>query len=129
MKPSLLELDTARSVRVNPLIKYSAVLNDLNASARNFNIIHCKDSTHMDELLLSIRNIKNIGNVIEKTQTNKSVAIANYKIYRCDRISRSSDQNKGGGVAIYVSNRFKSKIVMKHNNIILLKYSSKHSCS
>ena len=48
---------------------------------------------------------------LRSSNTNKSIAIDGFKIIRADRKGSRNDRNKGGGVAIYLNDQFKHKII------------------
>lgn len=45
--------------------------------------------------------------------SNKSVGIRGFKVFRSDRVSRISDRNKGGGVALYVKDGLQCVILVR----------------
>lgn len=80
----------------------------------NINVQGIRDATHFDHLILNVNKINPDFIAIQETwlrsyHSNKSVEILNYNIFRCDRKCSKHDRDKGGGVAIYIKNSYKSK--------------------
>jgi exonuclease III len=80
------------------------------------NVQGIRDANHLDNLKINVINTRPDIITTQETwlrsqHTNKSVEIDNYKIFRCDRKSSKTDRDKGGGVAVYVNNSYKSKKV------------------
>lgn len=78
------------------------------------------EANHFDEFSNKIYEMKNIHLCAisetwlrDKINTNKSININGFKIYRSDRIGKKGDHNKGGGVALYVRENIKCKIILK----------------
>lgn len=98
-------------------------LNSFNAFPNNFNFFHSNvqgllEGVHFDQLKNLLFKCKNISSIaisetfLRKSNTNKSVHLEGFKIIRADRKGKKGDRNKGGGVAIYVQNNLKTKIIL-----------------
>jgi hypothetical protein len=98
----------------------------LNNFPKHFNFFHANvqgllEGSHFDQLKDFICNNNSLSLIaisetfLRQSNTNKSVQIENFKIVRSDRISRTNDHNKGGGVAIYLHKNLKYKIILNSN--------------
>lgn len=100
-----------------------------NNFPKNVNLVYANlqgmlEACHLDEFVNEISKTKNIHlcAIVETwlrhgVNTNKSVNIDGFKIFRSDRKSSKRDRNKGGGVALYVKTDFVCKVVKKSSDI------------
>lgn len=100
----------------------------LNNYPKNINLIYANlqgmlEACHLDEFKIEIMKAKNLDFIAvcetwlrNRINSNKSVEIPGFKIYRSDRKASNKDKNKGGGVALYVKTGIKTKILTKSSN-------------
>ena len=76
------------------------------------------ESTHFEEISSTVLDSGRVDvccvteTYLRKgVNTNKSVAIDGFRIIRADWVGRKGDRNKGGGVAVYLKNCFKSRVL------------------
>lgn len=120
--------------RLNPLANNFCPSNNQNSirfSKKSNGCLNCVysnlqgmlEACHIDEFANEVTKIKDVHVCAiaetwlrNKINTNKSVAINGFNIYRSDRIGKKGDHNKGGGVALYVRNNIKCKILLKSSS-------------
>lgn len=100
-----------------------------NIFPKNLNLVYANlqgmlEACHFDEFVNEISKTKNIHMcpIVETwlrhgVNTNKSVNMDGFKIFRSDRKTGKRDRNKGGGVALYVKTDFGCKIIKKSSDI------------
>lgn len=114
-------------------------ISTINNFPININLIYSNlqgmfEGCHFDEFTNEIfKVLKNLHFIaISETwlrsgvNTNKSMTIPGFKVLRSDRRTSIGDRNKGGGVALFVKQNIKTKILMKsadnENNIENVEY-------
>lgn len=96
----------------------------LNNFPKNINFVYANvqgylETCHMDEFMNEISKTNNIHvcaiaeTLRNRTNSNKSIELNGFKVFRSDRISRKNDKNKGGGVMLYVKNNFGCRILKR----------------
>lgn len=103
-------------------------IHTMNNFPKNLNFVYGNtqgllEGCHLDEFSNEISKTKNIHVCAisetwlrNRVNTNKSVEISGFKIYRSDRKFSERDRNKGGGVALYVKNNFGCRILMRSSD-------------
>lgn len=107
-----------------PSVNFNSVecFNKLNGKF-NLNIVYSNlqgmlDANHLDEFKSEICKSTKIHLLIcvetwlrNEIHNNSIINVPGYNIFRSDRISCDADRNRGGGVAIYVKNNLRVKVL------------------
>lgn len=105
--------------------KHTNNIETLNKFPRNINLVYSNlqgmlQGCHFDQFSNELGRNKNVQ-FIAITETwlrngvnsNKSINIPSFKVLRSDRHSSGFDKNRGGGVALYVKQNIKTKVILR----------------
>lgn len=123
VRESVVELDPVASIFC-PSKRFNNIYT-ANKFPRNINFVYSNlqgmlEAGHFDEFINEISKTKHIHFcVVVETwlrrgvNSDKSIQIEGFKVFRSDRKLLKNDRNKGGGVAIYVKTNFKCSVIRK----------------
>lgn len=104
-------------------------ISTINNFPKNINIIYSNlqgmlEGCHFDQFSNEISKVRNVHFIaVTETwlrsgmNTNKSIDIPGFKTIRSDRRTSANDRNKGGGVALYIKQGIKTKVIAKSFDI------------
>lgn len=99
-----------------------------NNFPKNLNFIYTNlqgmlEACHFDEFKNEVCKSKNIHIYAicetwlrQGVHSNKTMEIDGFKLFRSDRLAKSNDNNKGGGVILYVKKGIGSKIIIRSSD-------------